>query len=85
MHAGVSPLRVSPTVPPRSHIKSDACVILKELGIPRGGDSDFFALPSSKIEDLLSKAAHYGYRKSRNAPGSTARMFHKYLQRACRR
>lgn len=62
--------------------KTEACDVLRELSIPRG--EDFHVLPSSKVEGLVSAAAHFGYRKSRSAPGSRARMFHAYLQRLCR-
>lgn len=64
--------------------RADACEILDRIGIARGGDSDFFVLSTSKVSDLVDAARKVGYRKSRNAPGSTARMFHKYLQRLCR-
>ena len=67
----------------RSHIKSDACVILKELGIPRG--ENFHVLRSSKVDELLDVARKYGYQKPKNANGSRGRYFHDYLQRACRR
>ena len=64
--------------------RQQACEILARAGVPRGGDSDFFTLRSSKVSALLDEAKRVRYRKSKNAPGSTARMFHKYLQRSCR-
>jgi len=67
----------------RAHLKSDACVILRELGIPRG--EDFHVLRSSKVGELLEVADQYKYRKPKNANGSRGRYFHDYLQRACKR
>jgi hypothetical protein len=67
----------------RSHIKSDACVILRELKIPRG--ENFFVLPSSKVSELLDVADEYKYRKPKSASGSRGRYFHAYLQRLCNR
>ena len=64
--------------------RTAACEILDRAGVPRGGDSDFFVLRSSQVSALLDEAKRVRYRKSKNAPGSTARMFHKYLQRACK-
>lgn len=40
---------------------------------------DFFTLSSSQVSGLLGDAK--GYRKGRNAPGSTGRMFHQFLRR----
>lgn len=56
--------------------------ILNDLEI---GDKDFFTLSSSKIHDLLDVAKKYGYRKSKYAPGSTARMFLQYIQRLAKK
>lgn len=56
--------------------------ILNDLEI---GDKDFFTLSSSKINDLLDVAKKYGYRKSKYAPGSTARMFLQYIQRLAKK
>lgn len=70
-------------MPKRSHIKSDACVILRELNIPRG--EDFHVLSSSKVSALVDVARKYGYQKPKNANGSRGRYFHDYLQRACKR
>lgn len=56
--------------------------ILNDLEI---GDKDFFTLPSSKVSELLDVAKQYGYRKSKYAPGSTARMFHQYIQRLAKK
>jgi len=42
---------------------------------------DFHALGSSAVQALADTAKLAGYRKSKNAPGSTARMFYQYLSR----
>ena len=42
---------------------------------------DFHALGSSAVQALADVAKLAGYRKSKNAPGSTARMFYQYLSR----
>ena len=42
---------------------------------------DFHALGSSAVQRLADVAKLAGYRKSKNAPGSTARMFYQYLSR----
>ena len=42
---------------------------------------DFFDLSSSEIGRVLEVAQLAGYRKSKNAPGSTGRMFVQYLRR----
>lgn len=44
-------------------------------------DTDFHALPSSIVECLVEQARQHGYRKPRNANGSTGRYFHAYLVR----
>lgn len=64
--------------------RAHACEILDRAGVPHGGDSDFFTLRTSQVSALLDEAKRVRYRKSKNAPGSTGRMFHKYLQRVCR-
>lgn len=51
--------------------------ILNDLEIE---GKDFFTLSSSKVHELLDVAKQYGYKKSKNAPGSTARIFHQYIQ-----
>jgi len=45
------------------------------------GDKDFYQLSSSEVLSLLTHAKKYGYRKSKYAAGSTARMFHQHLKR----
>ena len=70
-------------MPPRAHLKTDACVILRELSIPRG--EDFHTLRSSTVDSLLTVADQYKYRKPKSANGSRGRYFHDYLQRACKR
>lgn len=42
---------------------------------------DFHALSSSAVQALADVAKLAGYRKSKNAPGSTVRMFYQYLTR----
>jgi hypothetical protein len=42
---------------------------------------DFHELRSSDVEKILDVAKEAGYRKSKNAPGSTARMYFQYLDR----
>lgn len=46
---------------------------------------NFFALRHSEISDLLDIAKKYKYKKRKDAPGSTARMFHQHLQRLANR
>ena len=43
---------------------------------------NFFALPTDAIGIVLDVAKAAGYRKRRDAPGSTARMFFQYAQRS---
>lgn len=43
--------------------------------------ADFHTLPYETIGALTEAAKAVGYRKSKNAPGSTARMFFEYLAR----
>jgi hypothetical protein len=47
-------------------------------------DKDFFQLHSSDVGIVLDVAKAAGYRKSKNAPGSKARMFYAHLQRRAR-
>ena len=42
---------------------------------------DFHELSSSEVQRILEIARLAGYRKSKNAPGSTARMYFQYLNR----
>lgn len=42
---------------------------------------DFDVLSSSAVSRIVEVAKAAGYRKSKNAPGSTARMFFQYLSR----
>jgi hypothetical protein len=55
----------------------------KALLIADGMDfqQDFHALGSSAVQALADVAKLAGYRKSKNAPGSTVRMFYQYLSR----
>jgi hypothetical protein len=42
---------------------------------------DFFVLPSRDVGLIVDGAKAAGYRKSKNAPGSTGRMYFSLLQR----
>lgn len=42
-------------------------------------DRDFHALSSAHVAWIVDVAKLAGYRKSKNAPGSTARMYFQYL------
>lgn len=61
----------------------DAVAIFNALGIKE--DEDFHVLHSSKVDGLVTEARARGYRKSKDAPGSTARMYHAYLLRLVRK
>ena len=61
----------------RSLSPKDAHDILEKHG---GAHADFFSLPSHHVHGLLQHAKLLSYRKSRYAPGSTARMFHQALR-----
>jgi hypothetical protein len=62
--------------------KIPACAA-KALLFARGVslNADFHALRSSDVDIVLAVAKAAGYRKSKNAPGSRARMFYSYLAR----
>ncbi len=55
----------------------------KALLIAAGVDfrKDFHALDSSTVSLIADTAKLAGYRKSKGAPGSTARMYFQYLDR----
>ena len=62
--------------------KPSACVVkrsLEQQGV--SFDVDFHTLSMAKKARLVAAAKQAGYRKSKNAPGSTARMFFQYLAR----
>jgi len=42
---------------------------------------DFHTLSLDQVDKLVAEAARVGYRKPKNANGSTARYFHDRLQR----
>ena len=42
---------------------------------------DFHQLPSSQVQIILDTARAAGYRKRKDAPGSTARMYYQYLSK----
>lgn len=52
---------------------------LKTAGIDFS--NDFHQLPRSQVQLILDTARAAGYRKSKGAPGSTARMYFQYLSR----
>ena len=58
-----------------------ACAILVGVG---ARNADFHELSSTKVDELLKAADHYGYRKPKNANGSRGRYFFSRLQRMCR-
>lgn len=57
-----------------------AKALLKARGVDVSAH-DFFELRSSDVGIVLEVAKAAGYRKSKTAPGSTARMFYQYLGR----
>jgi len=59
--------------------KYDAKIMAKNEGI--NFNKDIFELSNSEKNILLEIAKKQGYRKSKNAPGSTARMYFEYLNR----
>lgn len=63
--------------------RQTALEILARCSIERG--ADFHALSSEQIEALLSVVKERKYRKRKDAPGSTARMFHSYVERRAER
>lgn len=52
---------------------------LKSIGVQK--DQDFHELTSAQVERLLEEARRVGYRRPKNANGSTARYFYARLQR----
>lgn len=62
--------------------RTAACEILSRAGVPRG--ADYHTLSSTQVDNLLVQARRAKYRKSKGAPGSKGRMFHKYVERSCR-
>lgn len=64
-------------------VRSEAREILRRLQIPVG--QDFYLLPAGVALELAETAKARGYRKPRNANGSTARYFHALLQRRAQR
>lgn len=58
----------------------DAKLMLRDDGIDFA--ADFHVLRSSDVDKIVDVAKRAGYRKSKNAPGSTARMYFQRLQRA---
>ena len=58
----------------------EARSIIAACGIESG--ADFFTLPASTVEALLTHADKLRYRAPKNANGSRGRYFYAYLQRA---
>lgn len=65
-------MRISPT---------EALAILHRCGVAVWVRGDYCTLRSSEAAALSDAAIARGYRKPRNASGSTARYFHDHLQR----
>jgi len=57
----------------------EAQATLKNMNIALG--QDFHTLSLDQVDKLVAEAARVGYRKPKNANGSTARYFHDRLQR----
>ena len=64
----------------KSMTPGDARKLLQDAGVWLWG-KDYHTLRSSEVDKVLGMAKLYGYRKAKNAPGSTARMFWEFLQR----
>ena len=47
--------------------------------------ADFHTLDSNQVERVLMEAEQYGYRKPKNANGSKARYFFRFVQRVSTR
>lgn len=62
----------------RSRIDS---VTAHEILTKHDAHQNFFTLRTHQVHGLLDSAKEHGYRKSKNAPGSTGRMFHQHLSR----
>lgn len=60
-------------IPPR-----DAKDILDQAG---GADKDFFELPSHHVSTLLQHMKEQKFKRRKDHPGSTVRMFHQHLKR----
>lgn len=59
--------------------KNHAIEQLNAHGVPMG--QDFHQLNSRTVESILAAAKAHGYRKPRQANGSTARCFYEYANR----
>jgi hypothetical protein len=57
----------------------EAKTLLKQQGVDL--KKDFFELDGHDVGLVVDAAKRTGYRKSRNAPGSTGRMYFSLLQR----
>lgn len=47
--------------------------------------ADYHTLGAEQVDRVVVEAHLYGYRRPRNAPGSTARMFFQFVQRVAHR
>jgi hypothetical protein len=63
----------------RKMTKQEAKQALQNAGVSFG--KDYHQLNSTDVGKVLACAKLYGYRKSKNASGSTGRMFFQFLQR----
>jgi len=59
--------------------RGDARKLLADAGVD--WREDYHTLRSSEVDKVLAVAKLYGYRRSRGASGSKARMFFQMLQR----
>ncbi len=59
--------------------KQDARERLREFGVPL--DQNYFSLTFDQCDSCEQAAKKHGYRKSKNANGSRARMFYEYANR----
>lgn len=59
--------------------KAELLAATESAGVPLG--YDFHELRSTHVEELVRIAKAFGYRASKGAPGSTARMLYQYLNK----
>jgi hypothetical protein len=63
----------------RKMTKQEAIQTLHNAGVPLS--LDYHMLRTSDVDKILACAKLYGYRKSKNAPGSTGWMFFQFLHK----
>jgi len=71
--------RRAPIMTKKKMSHEDARDMLMNNGV--SFDEDFHALSSDAVDRISQAAKATGYRKRKDAPGSTARMYYTYLQR----